>query len=57
MKKTYTVLIYENAYSGVFKRKTTISVEGTDSEDCAMKATTEKWKLVKGSEYPILKRS
>lgn len=57
MKKTYTVLIYENAYSGVFKRKAFVTVEGTDSEDCAMKATTEKWKLVKGSEYPILKRN
>ena len=57
MKKTYTVLIYENAYSGVLKRKTTVTVEGTSSEDCAMKATAEKWKLVKGSEYPILKRS
>ena len=57
MKKTYTVHIYENAYSGVLKRKTTVSVEGKDSEDCAMKATTEKWKLVKGSEYPVLKSS
>lgn len=57
MKKTYTVLIYENAYSGVFKRKTFVSVEGTDSEDCAMKAIIAMRKLVKGSEYPILKRS
>ena len=57
MKKTYTVLIYENAYSGVFKRKTTVTVEGTDSEDCARKAILAMRKLVKGSEYPILKRS
>ena len=57
MKKTYTVLIYENAYSGVFKRKIFVSVEGTDSEDCAMKAIIAMRKLVKGSEYPILKRS
>lgn len=57
MKKTYTILIYENAYSGVFKRKTFVTTEGTDSEDCARKAIIEMRKLVKGSEYPILKRS
>lgn len=57
MKKTYTVHIYENAYGGVLKRKTTVTVEGTSSEDCAMKAILAMRKLAKGSEYPILKRS
>lgn len=57
MKKTYTVLVYENSYSGVLKRKTTVTTEGTDSEDCAMKAILAMRKLAKGSEYPVLKRS
>lgn len=57
MKKTYTVHIYENAYGGVLKRKTTVTVEGTDSEDCARKAILAMRKLAKGSEYPVLKRS
>lgn len=57
MKRTYTILMYENSYSGVLKRKTTVTTEGTDSEDCAMKAILAMRKLAKGSEYPVLKRS
>lgn len=56
MKKTYTVHIYENAYNGVLKRKTTVTVEGASSEDCAMKAIITMRKLVTGNEYPVLKR-
>ena len=56
MKRIYEVWIYENAYSGVLKRKTNISVNGKDAEDCAMKAIELKRKLCKGSEYAIIKR-